>query len=958
VKRLAALVLLATLFPLAGLGLDYSLSRYSRQSWRINNGLPQNTVHAILQTHDGYLWLATEGGLVRFDGLTFLVHDSQNTPELKSNNIRCLLEDRKQALWIGTAAGLARLSGGKFSAFTMAQGLPSNNIWSLYQDHSGKVWVITSEGLASLESGRFHSEAGTSGVNAMAQDTAGSLWVGTQDGLKRLHGADETASTSSVQTLLADNSGGVWVGTPDGLLYAKDGIVKRKYTKQDGLPGNRIAALLQDRQGRLWISTDGSLARLANDRIERFPDNETSPVGGVLSIYQDREGSLWLGTEADGLQLIRDQKFATYTSEDGLSSDLTRCVFQDRHGTIWMGTDNGLNQFQNKTFSNLTTKNGLSSNVILALAEDAAGNLLVGTPDGLDVLEGGKVKVYTSADGLADDFVRSLYLDVDGSLWIGARHGLSHWVSGSFKTYTEADGLGSDVVGALLRDRKGSLWIGTLHGLTRLKDGKFQNFTMEDGLSDNTITALHEDEDGVLWIGTQHGGLDRFVSGRFVSRSASRYWPDLSAAIGGILEDAEGNLWIASQTGIFRIGKRRANMAPVQYGVADGLVVSECSEGGHPSVWKGQDGSLWFATVKGVATIDPSHAQLNSLPPPVVIEQVLIDGQAFHPGPRMEAPPGRSRLSFEYAGLSFVTPQKLKFKYRLDGFDRDWVDAGMRRTAYYTNIPPGHYHFRVIASNADGVWNEAGASQSLWLRPHFYQTYWFYLTLPMMAALLAYALYTWRLKHIEAQFDAVLAERNRIAREIHDTLAQGFVAVSVQLEVISRLLPTSIAAADEMLGQTRTLVQSSLAEARRSIWKLRSQNSYQEDLASQLTKMTEQVTAATQLKTRFQVAGPYRKLPERVESELLKIGQEAVTNVVRHSGARNVEIDLHYDARKLTMTISDDGRGFGRTEKAAGPEGHFGLQGMRERAAQIGAELTVKSAPGQGTQVSVETVVA
>jgi ligand-binding sensor domain-containing protein/two-component sensor histidine kinase len=948
VKRLAWLALLVAALPLAGL----ELSRHSRQVWRTDNGLPQNTVHAILQTHDGYLWLATEGGLVRFDGLTFLVHDAQNTPELKSNNVGCLLEDREHALWIGTADGLVRFSGGRFSAFTAKEGLPGNGIWSLYQDTAGKLWVVTSDGLASYGGGRFQKEAAPSGVSAVVQDTAGSVWAGGQDGLKRLHGSGDVVSTGRVQALLADSAGGVWTGTPNGLLYVKNERIERTYTRQNGLPGNRVSALLLDGEGSTWISTDGGLARLTKGEIERFPDSESSPAGGVLAIYQDREGSLWLGTEAEGLQVLRDQKFATYTTQEKLSSDLTRCVFQDKRGTIWVGTDDGLNRFQNKTFSNITTKEGLSSNVILALAEDAAGNLLVGTPDGLNVLRDGKVKTYTSADGLADDFVRSLYLDSDGSLWIGTRRGLSHWVDGRFETYTEADGLASDFVGALLRDRQGSLWIGTLRGLTRFSNGKFQTYTVSDGLSSNTITALHEDREGVLWIGTRDGGLNRLAGGRI-----SRVRGDLPIVIGGILEDADGSLWIASQSGIFRLPKNRPNAAPVQYGAADGLVVSECSEGGHPSVWKNQDGSLWFATVKGIATIDPSHAQLNLLPPPVAIEQVLIDGQEFRPTQQMDVPPGRSRLSFEYAGLSFITPQKMKFRYRLDGFDRDWVEAGTRRTAYYTNIPPGHYRFRVLASNADGVWNEAGAFQSLWLRPHFYQTYWFYLLLLMSVALAGYALYHWRLRQVEAQFNAVLAERNRIAREIHDTLAQGFVAVSVQLEVIARLLPASVEAAEEMVGQIRTQVRNSLAEARQSIWQLRSEAADQQDLASKLTKMAAQVTAASKVKVRFRVTGPLHQLPSPVEGELVKIGQEAVTNVVRHAGAANIEINLHYDAKKLTMTIADDGHGFAGVPNASGPEGHFGLQGMRERAAQIGAELTVTSTPGKGTQVLVETVV-
>ena len=920
-------------WPLVALDRTTGLTRYGRQTWQTESGLPQNTVHAILQTHDGYIWLATEGGVVRFDGMKFAVYDSQNTPQLRSNNVRSLFEDRDHALWMGTADGLTRFKDSKISTFTTDQGLPGNSIWSIYQDPDGRLSVMTSEGPAEFQSNRFK-----------AYRSSGDL-------------------SNSAQVAILDRSGGRWTGTSQGLIV-HHGDQEKSYTTKDGLPGNRISALYEDKEGTLWIGTDLGLARMIDGKIERFPPNDSLSSAIVLSIFEDREGSLWLGTESDGVTVLRDEKFTTYTTKEGLSDDLARCIFQDRNGDIWVGTNGGgLNRLRDHNFSSTTAKDGLSSNVIFALTEDANGNLLAGTPDGLNPLRNGRATVLTSADGLADDFVRSIYRDTDGSIWIGTRGGLSHWQRGNFKTYTRADGLASEFVGALLRDTHGSLWIATLQGLTRFRAGQFKNYTTKDGLSSNVITALYEDHDGILWIGTQGGGLNRLADEKISHFSSTADLPDV---IYGILEDASQQLWIGSKAGIFRVSKKDLNaaanglttsIAVVSYGTADGLRVSECTGGGHPAAWKMSDGTLWFSTLKGVAMIDPQRAPTNRIPPPVVLESVTIDDQTINPERVATVPPGHSRFAFEYAGLSFIAPHKVRFKYKLEGFDHDWLDAGTRRTAFYTNISPGRYRFRVLARNNDGVWNESGASFAFRLQPRFYQTYWFDLLLFLAIAAGAYELYRFRVNQVEERFSAVLAERNRIAREIHDTLAQGFVAVSVQLEVVARMLSTSVESAQEHLKQARTLVQEGLSEARRSIWELRSQGPQNEDLASRLSKMASQVTSATPVRVQFEVIGTYRPLPRAVENELLSIGQEAVRNAVRHAEAKHVKIDLNFEAKKLRMTIADDGRGFESTPISSGPDGHFGLQGMRERAEQIGAELIVTSAPGEGTQVSVAKVI-
>jgi signal transduction histidine kinase len=702
--------------------------------------------------------------------------------------------------------------------------------------------------------------------------------------------------------------------------------------------------------------------------MEQFPASDPLAHDAVLCFFEDREGNLWIGTDSSGVTMLRNRKFITFSGREAGAEDQVRCVLEDRTSTVWVGTNGGglkslHGALAEAKMTSFDTAKGLSSNIVLALAEDAGGDLLIGTPDGLNRLHGGAFSLLTSADGLAEDFVRSLYRDSDGSVWIGTRRGLTHSKDGQFITYTQANGLGSDVIGSLARDTRGDLWIGTLRGLTRLRQGVFKNYTMEDGLPADIVTDLYLDREGVLWIATQGGGLGRWHDDAFTRFPARLGLPEI---IYGIVEDSSEYLWLAAKTGIFRVsrkeldhlGKNNAGeVTIVSYGTSDGLRVSECSGGGHPAVWKDSRGAIWFTTAKGVAVLPESEQKLNRLPPPVALETVLVDERAFEPAELKSIPPGPSRLSFEYAGLSFIAPQKVRFKYRLEGFDRDWVDAGNRRTAYYTNVPHGHYRFHVMARNNDGFWNEQGASLEISVEPHFYETWWFMSVMFAAAALLAYTIYALRLRQVQTRFAAVLGERNRIAREIHDTLAQGFVGVSVQLEIVARLLGTSIDAAKEHLDQARTQVRNSLADARQSIWELRSQSMEHQDFAARLTQAAKQATASSPAKFQLAVHGTYRPLDRRVEDELFRIGQEAVVNAVRHSGAENIIIDLTFDARKLRMLIGDDGCGFDSARGTVELDGHFGVKGMRERAEQIRGELTVTSAEGKGTTVCIEVPV-
>lgn len=994
--------------PARALDPHTALREYGYQSWQTDTGLPQNTVHAIVQGRDGFLWIATEGGLVRFDGVDFKVMTHARVPALPSDLVDDLMEDRDGDLWVSTSGGLARLRGGQLEAIGAEIGIPATQVWRTFEDGRGRVWVLTAAGLFRMEQGRGVAvplDEDLTENSTMAVGSEGSLWLGTEKGL--LHG--DSAGTfaavgtsgevlalgldgngaawaalrtglemceksacrnvavpgaSAVNALATDGAGRMWVGTDAG-LFEEDGVGLRAYPQAMG----RVDFLYRDRQGMLWAGTGQGLVRIAPGSSAAAEFLRSSDV--FLAAEEDREGDLWLGTESGGLAVLRDRKFSTLGASEGLSDEYVLAMAQAMDGAVWVATKSGgLDVYRNGKFDTMTTAQGLASDVVLAVAAAANGDVWAGTADGLNLIRGGQVRVFTTADGLADDFVRSLYVDGEGALWVGTRHGLSRYANGTFTTWTAADGLGSDLVGAIHGDRVGGLWIGTLGGLTHVHDGQFTNFTKKDGLSSNVITSLHRDADGTLWIGTNDGGLNRMRDGKIVAIRSQQ----LPVRVIGILEDGGGYLWISSNTGVYRVSEAALNrMADggaaaevLRFGVADGMRISECASGGHPAALRLRDGELWFATLKGIARVDPETMPVNRVAPPVVIEQVSVDDEAQSGEGALTVAPGHSHYEFDYAGLSFVAPQKVEYRYQLQGFDKGWVEAGTRRTAYYTNLPHGRYTFRVMARNNDGVWSRAAATAELTVEPHVWQTWWFRILLALALLGAAYAAWQRRLRRVEREFQAVLGERARIAREIHDTLAQGFVAVSVHLELVRQLMRNSAEAAREQLEHAQELVRNSLEEARMSIWELRSQTAEREDLATRILKTAEDAVARAaghaegenggagvrRIRVHMQVTGTNHPLNLSVERELTRIAREATVNAVRHGEPKNILLRLEFDGSMFGMEIRDDGRGFSGAP-AGGAEGHFGIVGMRERAAAIGATLRVESEEGAGTRVQL-----
>jgi ligand-binding sensor domain-containing protein/signal transduction histidine kinase len=998
-----------------GLGSGKQLREYRRQSWQNDNGLPQNTVYSIVQTRDGFLWLATEAGLVRFDGVDFRVFDTGNTPQLRSNFVNGLMEDASGVLWISTADGLLSLRDGKFSVFTTEEGLPSNTVLGTYQQRDGRLIAVTNAGLAVAVGGQFRMISGTAAlaiadandlisedahgmvwvagarqmvsivagsmsasqavpagdlgaIQAISANPNGSLWVGGRDGLAYFSGGKRTRvaagsglPSENITALLPGSAGDMWIGTGAGLALFSKGAIKQ-VGAHEGLGGARVQKLFLDRAGELWVASDRGLARIANGKVDIASQQTT--VSGVLSVFEDREGSMWFGTDTGGLSVLREQAFSTITAQDGLSGDFVRAVFQDHGGAVWIGTNSGLDRLADGKITSLRSENGLSSNVVLALAETGGGadrDLWVGTPDGLSRVRHGNSQMYSAADGLADNFVRSLLPDVDGSLWVGTRNGLSHFRAGAFTSYSRQDGLGSDVIGAMLRTRDGSLWISTLGGLSRFNGREFTNFTSRDGLGSDAVTSLFEDTEETLWIGTNGGGISRLRSGVITALAPAK--SGLPETVFGILEDDKKNLWLSSKRGIYRVGigalnayadKKTTELETRIYGVTDGMRVSECSSGGHPAAWRMQDGSLWFATLKGATSVNPRTATENSEVPLTAIVQAAVDDQPTDVHSFFSVPPGHERITIHYAGLSFVAPQKVRYRYMLQGFDRGWVQADGSRTAYYTNVPPGTYTFKVISSNNEGVWSTEPATLGFKVEPRFTQTFWFYGIFGVLLIALGYGIYRVRVRYVEAEYQAVMAERGRIAREVHDTLAQGYVGISVQLEVTARLMQTSKEAALNQLNQTKELVRSSLAEARSSIWNLRAQGEDAEILPSRLAASAKARQQNGGPSIGVQVRGTYRPLNQKVEDEVLRIAQEAINNAVRHANASHIGVTLTYDSTRLQLQVLDDGSGFEQPEESFVSQGHFGLQGMRERAAGIKGELSVQSDPGKGTTVALD----
>ncbi len=773
-----------------------SIAQYGLDAWATRDGLPQNSVAALLQTRNGYLWMGTEEGLVRFDGVRFTVFSTRNTPAFRQNRIEALAEGSDGSLWIGTVDGLLRKRGDEFTSYGVADGLPNETILALLADPDGSLWIGTQRGgLACWKDERFVSvlsrEQGLPSdmVTALARSRDGSLWVGTDDGLACVReGRIVSRTTTSdglpanrVNDVVEGRDGEIWAATSGGLALLSRGRVT-VVTKSKEF--SSINALCLDRGGTLWTGTSRGLSRVRGGAVQPFGGAGGPPHGVVVvCLLEDHEGNLWIGTDGDGLLRLRDAPIVTYGKRDGLTKDYVYAVLEDPHGIVWVGTrGGGLGRLRDGDVSVLTTREGLPHDVVSALAQGRDGALWVGTAGGgIARLKDGRVRVYAKKDGLSSNLIRVLLEDRHGALWIGTSGGgLDRLEQGRVTSFSEADGLAGDTVVDLCESRDGSLWVGTTTGISRFQDGTFTSFGEKEGLS-YAVRALKADPDGTLWIGTSGGGLFRMRGGRLSSVTARQGLYD--DVVFAILDDGAGNLWMSCNRGIFRVARqeledffagKRSAVTSAAYGEADGMKSAECNGGFQPSAWRGRDGRLWFATIRGVAVVDPKAIRVNREPPPVVLERIIVDGRNLGATAGQPFPPGSRSIELDYAGLSFVSSERMRFKYRLEGVDSDWVDAGQRRTAYYTKLSPGRYVFRVIASNSDGVWNETGASLPFSVRPFFWQTLWFYALCAAFVLLVAAAAFQFRVRSLRLREEDL---KRRVAEEI------------ARVRVLSGLLP-------------------------------------------------------------------------------------------------------------------------------------------------------------------------
>jgi signal transduction histidine kinase/ligand-binding sensor domain-containing protein len=966
----AALVLLICATRAFALDPRKNFSQYSRTMWTQERGLPQDTIRAITQTSDGYLWLGTDEGLARFDGYEFVVFNKASG-SLPDNSITALAAGRDGVLWIGTQNGLVEYLDGKFRVYSAKQGLPDPSITNLYADPSGALWLVAGLYLSRFQDGHFTTyqpevDIPVSSVRVASQDSHGNLWVaGFSRVVKRTGNrfvtvlSPEALSGTVVLAMLVDRHDHVWIGANNGAIELLPDGTLRKYGVREGLPDPSVRALWADRDGNVWGGTNKGVVRLEGSRF--VTSGATSEEGGpVRCLFEDREGNLWIGTNG-GLIRWRNDIFTVYGRTEGLPSDEPNVVFQDRAGRIWVGfNDAGLMQFAEGSNRTYSTADGLPDSEILQIRETPNADLLIATRRGVSRFSGGRFRNFEYPDPLSRHVVFDAMERPDGQLWLATPAGLGILSPGAFKIVVPGGPLLVDFVLTLCETRDGAVWAGTFgKGLWRVKGSERQQFTTSDGLSSDQIRSLYQDPDGTLWIATFGGGLDAYRGGKFTHYRAQDGL--LSDNVGKLLDDG-ASLWLSTTRGICRVPKqqfaemdsgRRQRLEPENFGVEDGLRSAQ-SAPAYPVSGGGMraaDGRLYFTTGRGMAVLDPGARKAPAVVPVTHFVEMTANSDVVDLLRAARLAPGSERLQIRYTGIYLSAPDRVQYSYRLVGVDPTWVDAGARRVINYNNVPHGSYRFTVRAQLPGGPASEQ--SYAFEVLPQFWETAWFRVLAAAALALMAWAVYQMRLRQIRSRFAAVLEERARLAREIHDTLAQGFVGISSQLDAVALSMPSESSPARNYLDLARRMARHSLTEARRSVMDLRSSALEGQDLAAAIQSGTKMWAAGSGVEVEVDIDGPSTQLPEEMEQHLLRIAQEAVTNVLKHAGASKIAVRLHMEARKLYLRIVDDGRGFEQENAFSSRGGHFGLIGMRERAERLGGELRLSSHPGEGTELEV-----
>jgi ligand-binding sensor domain-containing protein len=956
----AALLLAAS--PLYALDSSKTLTQYAHRIWGQEEGLQQPTIFSILQDHQGFLWLGTQDSLIRFDGMHFREFEGAAKAGIQRTLIRSLAEDTHGDLWVASlGAGAMQIGkGGAVRRYTMKEGMPADDAFCVVSDVSGATWVCTNRGLVNIDNNgklRVYSTADGLPTNQV-RDTCvaadGTRWVAGLDfGLSYWDGSRFQSSgvlpRNEIATVLeCSKEGSVWVGTAHGALEIT-GSESRRLTTHDGLPDNEVLSLIEGPDSTIWIGTNDGISRYRNNEVSVYRTRDGLSHSVVLSLFIDHEGSLWAGTK-DGLDQFTDGKVTPYSSNEGMLSNDAGPVLEDNAGRLWVGTlGHGLSVFDGHRFQALTGKDGLLGNSILSLQLDPSGDLWVGSDRGLNRLRNGKViSSFTERNGLSGAEVRALAVDSQGVLWAGTGHGLDRLDGDRFRRAAVASSGG---IVALNAGRTVRLFISTdSAGFSYLKDDK--EFTYSLDVTHPVVCSYIDVNRREAWLGTNGSGLLHWKNGAFTRLRIKDGLFD--NRIYSILRDGSGDFWMASSKGIFRVSEQEIDdfssgksryVTSIPF--STGQLRFECQSGVQPAACRTHDGRMWFSTTNGLVVLDPRHLAGNTTPPPAQITSIIVNGWRMDALQGLHLQPGERNLEVRYAGLSFISPEKVTFRYTLDGFDKTWTDAGSRREAFFTNLPPGHFRFRVTARNTDGVWSTNAAELNFTVDPRLYQRAWFFPALCLLLAGLTIAFVRLRIARLKHGFNMVLAERNRIARELHDTLLQGLSGITMQLQALWTRLPVSRERA--FLGEIIEDAARCSSEARQSLWGLR-QGGGTIQFSGKLEKLVRLAVAKSTLTPVLRVTPVSLSASPEVEYQLSRILQEAINNVLKHANAQRVDIEIEQAAGQIAMLIKDDGNGFEPEHKRLG---HFGIVGMFERAKEIGAKISIDSRPGHGTIVSV-----
>ena len=965
------------------LALDPALdvSQYGHTAWKIRDGFSGELVDSFAQTADGYLWLGTPSGLRRFDGVRNGPWQPPAGTSLPDNRIRSLLSARDGTLWIGTFAGLASWKQGKLVTYSRFDGML---IDSLAEDREGTIWVAaTSESglLCALrfgnaecqgEDGRFGAWGG-----AILEDSKGALWMAVPNGVWRwkpgppvFHSLPEPV-VSSRQNLVELDPGAILVVTRNKLWKIAEDRVQE--LPIPGPPGRGAAlnTLFRDRDGAIWIGRhDEGLRHFHAGRWDAYARLDGLSGDWVTRFFEDREGNVWVATP-DGVDRFRALGAATYSVAQGISGEAAS-VLADRDGSIWTSTTNGLYRSREGHTTGVITK-GVFGPGTGSLFQDRQGRIWVGSHDVTGYLDRGHL---VSVSGVPKGFIDAIGEDSEGNLWIAHRDaGLLRLSPGLAVQQVPWNAIGQSgpAKSVAVDPVQGGLWLGFWSGgVVHLVGGRVRaSYSAAEGLGKGRVTHVRVDADGTVWAATE-GGLSRIQAGRTTTLDIRGGLP--CDRVHWTIQDDDGAVWVYTQCGLVRIARAELESwaAAAELGGAPPrirLTVLDSSDGVRaaatlgswtPKAAKSRDGKLWFSAHDGVTMVDAHHLPFNKLPPPVHVEQVVADRTAHEIASQVRLPPLVRDLRIDYTALSFIAPEKIQFRYKLEGRDSEWQDVGNRRQAFYTDLDPGDYRFRVIASNNSGVWNEQGATLDFSIAPAYWQTNWFRALCVIAVLALVYTVYRLRVaqiaRHFNATFDARLNERTRIARDLHDTLLQSFQGLLLRFQTALDLLPGRSAEAKQVLASAIDQAADAITEGRDAVQGLRASTIETNDLADSIRALGEELASENGDKAtlRVEVQGTQRVLHPIVRDEIFRIAGEALRNAVRHASARQIEVEIRYDERQMRLRVRDDGIGIDPAVlRAEGRAGHFGLRGMRERSKLAGGKLTVWSGLDAGTEVEL-----